>query len=98
MLDATITLMLGASGRFGNTEGYSSVIAVSADCAGEDCDLMAGAWSVDAFPCTSSGSTSAVYMAEGGDDADADGGGDTGDADDTGAVPAPDTGAIDSGM
>lgn len=99
LVDATITLKLGADGRFGNTESYTSVVSVAAECAGPDCETMATIWSIDAFPCTSSGNTSAAYIVEGGDDADADGGSDTGAADDTGAsVPAPDTGSVDSGM
>jgi hypothetical protein len=98
LVDATITLSLGVSGRFGNTETYGGMIAASADCVGEQCDVMATLWAVEAFPCTSSGSTSAMYIGEGGDDADADGGSDTGSADDTGSATHTDTGAIDSGM
>lgn len=100
LVDATITLSLGVSGRFGNTETYGGMIAASAECAGEQCDVMATLWAVEAFPCTSTGSTSAMYVGETGDDADADGGTDSGSADDTGEE-TDDTGvtdAIDSGM
>jgi hypothetical protein len=55
-----ITINIDATGRFGTEEFYTAQYNMVADCSGDSCDGLSEVWGVD-FPCTSTGSTSALF-------------------------------------